>query len=113
MRLLDVDPFLGVREYVQYDHNTDSITIKRVQDVEPILERNKALANDGSRWRNQWRNSPEGIDMRLLACIPAIVAEKWLRDYGVNIFDKEHTKAALKLLNSSDWKWLKASDVRA
>lgn len=111
MRLLDIDPWTGTKEFMSYDEATDSLTIKRVQDVEPILDRNKRLANDGSHWKNQAKNDELGIDMRLVACIPAIVQEKWLRDHGVDVYKAEHWDAVKRLLNSSDWKWLKASDV--
>lgn len=111
MRLVDVDPWTGVQEWVHYDENTDSLTIRRVQDVEPILDRNKALQNDMSHWRNQSKGEETGIDMRLCASIPVIVQERWLREYGVDVYKKEHWPAVRKLLNSSDWKWLKAADV--
>jgi hypothetical protein len=115
-RVLDIDPFLGVTETFSYDHTTDSMTLTRSQDVTAIIERNKALQNDNSHWKNQAHTSEEGIDMRLLACIPVIVEEKWLRDYGVRldqIHDPDMRKKALSLLNSSDWRWLKCSDVKA
>ena len=111
MRLLDIDPWTGVREYTGYDEATDSLVITRVQDVEPILDRNKALANDGRHWKNQSGNDEIGIDMRHVACIPVIVQEKWLRDHGVNVNDKDHWPAVKRLLNSSDWKWLRSADV--
>lgn len=117
MRLFDVDPFLGVKQFIEYDHATDSITIQSVQDCTAIIERNKALQNDNSHWKNQAKNDDLGIDMRLLACIPAIVEEKWMREYGVRLdqiaHDPDMRKSALRLLNSNEWKWLKASDVTA
>jgi hypothetical protein len=115
-RILDIDPFLGVVETFSYDEMTDSMTLTRTQDCTAIIERNKALQNDNSHWRNQAGNTPEGIDMRLLACIPVIVEEKWARDHGVllsQIHDPDMRKAALRLLNSNEWRWLKASDVQA
>jgi hypothetical protein len=116
MRVLDVDPFLGTVDYFSYDAMKDSVTLTRTQDCTAIIERNKALQNDNSHWRNQAGNDENGIDMRLLACIPVVVEEKWARDHGVllnQIHDPDMRKAALKLLNSNEWRWLKASDVRA
>jgi hypothetical protein len=111
MRLLDVDPWTGVREYGDYDASTDSLTIHRVQDVEAILDRNKALQTAG-HWKNNAALDEEKMDMRLAACIPNIVQERWLREHGVNIWEKDHWPAVKRLLNSSDWKWLKAADVK-
>lgn len=111
MRLLDIDPWTGTKEYVSYDEQTDSLTIRRVQDVQPILDRNKALANDMSHWKNQSKNDELGIDMRLVAAIPVIVQEKWLREFGVDVYNKHQWPEVRRLLNSSDWKWLKAADV--
>lgn len=111
MRLVDVDPWTGVREYAEYNESSDSLIIHRVQDVEAILDRNKALANDGSHWKNQAKNDEIGMDMRLVASIPVIVQEQWLRVHGVDVNNKNHWEGVKRLLNSSDWKWLKASDV--
>lgn len=116
MRVLDVDPFLGVVETFSYDAMTDSMTLTRTQDCTAIIERNKALQNDNSHWRNNACLDENGIDMRLLACIPVIVEELWLRQYGVRLdqlHDPDMRKAALRLLNSNEWRWLKASDVKA
>lgn len=115
-RVLDIDPFLGVTETFSYEASTDSMTLTRTQDCTAIIERNKALQNDNSHWRNNAGLDENGMDVRLLACIPVIVEEKWLRDYGVRldqIHDPDMRKSALRLLNSNEWRWLKASDVKA
>lgn len=107
-----MDPWTGVEQWVWYDESTDSLTIRRVQDVEPILDRNKALANDGAHWRNNAGSDDVGIDMRLVATIPVIVQEKWLREHGVDINNKDHWLGVKRLLNDPDWRWLKAADVQ-
>lgn len=113
MRVLDVDPFLGVVETFSYDHTNDSMTITRTQDVTAILDRNKALQNiTGDHWKDRSKGTEDGIDMRLFACIPVVVQEKWLRDHGVDIYNKDHLDGALKLINSSDWKWMKTVDKK-
>lgn len=112
MRLLDVDPWSGVQEWGSYDAATDSLTIRRVQDVEPILDANKANFNDGSHWRNQAKNDELGIDMRHVARIPIVVQEKWLREHGVDVFNKDHWPAVRRLLNSNEYLYLKTANVR-
>ncbi len=75
----------------QYDEASDATIVKRIQDVEPILEHNKALQtlNDGySRSR----------DIRRVASIPTVVVEQWMRE-GVNIFDRNCDAEIRRRLN--------------
>lgn len=59
----------------QFHGNGDrTFTISAEQDVEPILDRNKAMQN---------ADKQRG-DFRLVASIPAIFIEKWAREEGVN-----------------------------
>lgn len=64
----------------QYDEPHGVGVVHRIQDVEPILEANKALYNSGDGY------SPSR-ELRRVATIPAIVVEQWMKE-GVNIFDK-------------------------
>lgn len=75
-----------------------------VDDVEPVLDANKALQNDGSNGYGPSR------DLRRIASIPAIIAEKWLLEDGINVFDPDHAAAVRKKLNDPDYKWLRAVD---
>jgi hypothetical protein len=115
-RLLDADPWSGVRTYFEYHHGDDSFTITREQDVEPILERSKALQNDGRHWKNNSKLDDQGVDMRLGAVVPVIVIEKWLRDHGANLLragnDSDHLEACRKLVNSRDWCWLRTTSKK-
>jgi hypothetical protein len=45
MRLVDYDPLTRTSKLFHYDHTDDTFVIKTVQDVEPILEANKAAMN--------------------------------------------------------------------
>jgi hypothetical protein len=69
-------------------------------DVEPIIEANKRLANDWDGW-NRAR------DMRLAARIPMDVTYEWLNKFGVRAWDKNHKEAVRRLLNSSDYRYLR------
>jgi hypothetical protein len=75
----------------QYDAPSGQTLVKRIQDVEPILEHNKALQtlNDGY--------SPSR-DLRRVASIPNVVVEQWMRE-GVNIFDKNCAAEVRRRLN--------------
>lgn len=76
------------------------IVICRTQDVAPYLEANKRRRNDFQAKRNS--------SMRLVADIPNVVVEQWLR-MGVNVFDKNDNKKVQRLLNSNEYAYLRTS----
>lgn len=80
--------------------------IETIQDVEPILERNKAMQNDGSGGWSPTR------DFRRAASIPDVVILQWKKQYGVDIHNPDHWPAVKKLLNSSEWQWLRTAPGR-
>lgn len=105
-RLLDHDPLLGITEYHRYDESTDQTIIKSVQDVEPLLDRNKALQNEQDQGWGRTRA------IRRAAEIPAIIILKWLNEYGINIYDRNHWPAVKRKLNDPDWRWLRTAPGR-
>lgn len=70
----------GVKSSYEYDNLEDRFTLKKTQDVEPILKFNKMLQGDKSLTR--------GKDLRRVAKIPMIVIEQWLKE-GIDIFSQE------------------------
>ncbi len=74
---------------------------ERIQDVEPVLERNKALLTHDDGY------SPSR-DMKRIATVPNIVIEQWLKE-GVNVFDPNCEAEVMRRLNSSDWAHLRTS----
>lgn len=104
-RVLEYDPLTGITTYVDYVPETDTTIVHREQaDVSLILDANKALANDESVWKQGVKNS-----WAHYAQIPLIVVEKWLNDYGVDIFNKDHEKKVYRLLNSPEYRYLKTT----
>lgn len=79
-----------------------TLTFERTQDCEPILERNKALQNDGDGY------SPSR-DLRRVASIPNVVIEKWLNEDGINLFDPAHADAVRRKLNDPEWRHLRTA----
>ncbi len=75
------------------------LTVNRIQDVEPILEANKAALREAPSWR------PYADDnLRHVARIPNVVVEQWMKE-GINIFDPSpemQRKIAAKL-NSNEY----------
>lgn len=87
------------------DAMTGDLTVIRSEDVEPALELNKALytSNDGYT---------PSREMRRAASIPMAVVEKWRNELGVNVFDPDHLPAVRRLLNSSEYLYLRTAPGR-
>lgn len=94
----------GLATEVHYDEHDDSLTVNRVQDVEPILSRNKALYNldDGYTPSREWRR---------VASIPMVIVEMWLKA-GINIFDDNHRERIAAALDSPAFQHLRTAPGR-
>lgn len=79
------------------------VCVYREQDVEPILNANRALINDAPSWRPY-----AGANIRKVASIPCIVAEQWLKE-GINIFspDPDMQKKLRQKLNDYNYRYLR------
>lgn len=83
-----------------YDEDNDRCVLRYQEDAEPYIEANKRLAGSWDGW-NRTR------DMRLAARIPPTVQYEWLQKYGVKAWDKNHKQGVIRLLNSSDYRYLR------
>jgi hypothetical protein len=82
------------------DRNECRIVASTWQDVEPILERNKALQNEPQR---------RG-DLRHIATIPNVVLVKWMNEEGINALkmsSDEFGAFIRKKLDDPDWRHLR------
>lgn len=70
------------------------------QDVEPYLERNKALANSG------WDGYTADREMRHIGSIPNVIIMEWRTKYGIDVFKPEHADRVKRLLSDPDYMWL-------
>jgi hypothetical protein len=100
--LIDSDPMRGVRKYVAAGDTDDSVMVRTEIDDGDIVERNKALQNEGFDRRT---------DMWHAASIPTSVMYEWLTRFGVNAWNPAHADAVRKLLNSSDYRWCKVKNI--
>lgn len=96
---------IGTR--VHFDGRT--IVRERIQDVEPILERNKVL-----------RDMPQPSDWgRHIASIPCVFMEKWLNEEHVRgnvslrMYTPEFDALIARKLNDPEWKWLRTDGPSA
>lgn len=100
-RLLDIDPLTGIKTFHEYDHDTKTTTIERVQDVQPFIDANKDQANNPDLMRKGIKQS-----WMKAATVPNVVIEQWLKE-GIDFYNADHWPAVRRKLNSPEWKYLK------
>lgn len=95
-RLFDVDPLAGTAEFFHYDPDTGRFSIETVQDVEGIIETNKAL------WNGTEKHTRYGEWCRV-ASLPNVIimelAKQGILTAGGAILDQERFR---RWLNDSD-----------
>lgn len=104
-RLLDYDPL--TREAVWFEMHDGIATLHQTQDASHIIEANKMMANEPEYSRRGMK-----MDWWHYARIPNIVAYKWLKEDGIDIFDRSHKQKVFAKLNDPEWKHLKVTTKR-
>lgn len=82
-----------------------SLIVHREADVEPLLEANKALYTSGDGYT-------PSRELRRAASIPNAIIEKWRNELGVDVFNPDHKEAVRRLLNSSEYLYLRTAPGR-
>ena len=101
-RPFDYDPITGMRtDFVATD---DGFELHYEQDVEPILDHNKAVQNDGQSFKRK--------DMWHAASIPVSIQLKWLVEHGVDVFNPDHGPAVKRLLNDPEYRYLRTRNFQ-
>lgn len=100
-----VDRDGGLTRYLHSDAMGEQFAVEIVADVEPVLQRNQSLANNGDGYSasREWRR---------VASIPAIVQLRWKELYGIEAWNRDHWPGVRRLLNDPDWRWLRTSPGR-
>jgi alpha-galactosidase len=96
---------MGVATRLKLDDG--DLIVERVQDCEPILDRNAALRSMGqaSLGTETWG--------RHVASIPCVIMERWLNEElergntTIKMFGPEMDKLVQRKLQDPDWKWLR------
>ena len=114
-RLIDYDAESQTQTWHDYDEVNDITTIAEVQDCEPSLDMSKALRNadvGGAKGLNEY--SKQGIKNNWwhVASIPNSVIVKWKKEKGVDVFNKHQWKEVQKLLNDSEYAYLRTGTGR-
>lgn len=103
-RLLDYDEYRGLR--IDYEDMKDgTFALHYVQDVEPVLEMNKAKQKAG---REYFASDSE---MWKVASVPVTVQYEWMRRYGADPLAQGNENLLARLLNDPEWRYLKTAEV--
>lgn len=94
----------GMNIWFDYNELTDEVTLEYEQDTAPVLELNKAQANDEEFTRQGIKN-----EMWKYASIPNGVAMKWLIEDGLDIYDDNAWPQIWAKLNSPEYQYLKTT----
>lgn len=99
-RLFDYDPETGLKTTFRYDEETDSFALTYSQNVDAILDLNKADQADSFEKRD---------DMWHAARIPLGVQYEWLCKHGINLWDPNHKAGVRRLLNDPEYRYLRVN----
>lgn len=106
--LIDSCADTGLRKYIgDHPDDPDGVLVRYEQSaksIQQIIDRNKAAQVDNL-------NRPLSNGMNKVAEIPVGVMFEWLTKHGVNAWNPHHADGVRKLLNSSDYKYLKCRDI--
>lgn len=78
----------------------DGFVIRHEANEIPVIESNKVT-------QNMDEGLHHGKDFRHAACVPDIIALKWLNEEGLWIDNKDHWKGIKRKLNDPDYRWLR------
>lgn len=99
-RILNVNG--DVIETFEYDEMNDRTIIKKTQDVEGYLDRNRAERNNQvSGWRG---------DLHKVASVPFVLIEEWCKEFGCNILAKENRHLLMLKLRNRDYNKLRTKE---
>ena len=100
-----IDNYAGMKTYIGGGDDEDTVLVKREFDpaaTTALLDLNKARQNEGfDRKSEMWH----------VASIPISVMYEWYTKFGVSAWNPQHSDGVKKLLNSSDYRYLKCKDI--
>ena len=79
------------------------ITVENIQDVNPVLERNKQA-------QRYYSENPQKGEVREVAEIPMLIQHKWLTEEGLDVYSKDpkDVKKLRKKLDSYEYRYLRS-----
>lgn len=104
-RDLLLDRYDGLEEYLHFDPDDEHFAVELVSDVEPVIERNKALYTEGDGFgaSREWKR---------VASFPPIIREITKRIWGADPFASGNEELLLRLLNDPDLRHFRTAPGR-
>ena len=99
-RLFDFDPDSGLKTMFRYNEADDSFSLTYSQDVDPVLDANKADQTEGF---------DKSSELWHAARIPVGIQYEWMCKHGVNMWNPAHKDGVKRLLNDPDYRWLRVN----
>ena len=101
--MIDDGTFNGVRKYLRGLEDGSVDVRHEFLDDSAIIDANKRSQVDTLNTRMG--------DFEKAASIPAKVIYEWITKYGVNAYNPHHADGVARLLNSSDYRYLKCREI--
>ncbi len=103
--MLDDGSFNGVAKYVRgLEDGSVDVRHEFHSGINSILDANKRSQVDKM-------NTKMGDGLEKVASIPAHIIYEWVTKYGINLYNPNHQDGVKRLLNSSDYRWLKCREI--
>ena len=104
-RDLLLDRYDGLEEFLHVDDGEDHFAVELVSDVEPVIERNKALFNEGDGFGAT-------RELKRVASFPPIIREITRRVWGADPFAAGNEELLRRLLNDPDLRHFRTAPGR-
>jgi hypothetical protein len=104
-RDLLLDRYDGLEEYLHFDPDGEHFAVELVSDVEPVIERNKALYTEGDGFgpSREWQR---------VASFPPIIREITMQIWGADPFASGNEELLRRLLNDPDLRHFRTAPGR-
>jgi hypothetical protein len=104
MDFFDYDPETGRTDYFDLDHLTGRVQIRTVEDVEPLLDLNASLRNEGIKKISNKHG------LRHYATVPMTVILE-LKQKGIDFYDRNDAKRVFQEIETN-YPYLKVDNMR-
>jgi hypothetical protein len=102
-RLLTRNKETGVERW--FHHDGEKISIETKQDVAKVLDICGNIRNEFSGYKDKGDHHIHHV-----AHFTPVVIAQWLEDYGIDIFNPDHSDMVWKKLNDPDWRKIRTTE---
>lgn len=99
----------GLTTEYWWDDVEDKLFINRVDDIEAILNNNvKEYNSHSTKTSKKFHHEV----LNKVASIPLVIVEKWRKEEGLDVFNKDHADRVKRKLNDPEYRYLRTSPWR-